>query len=167
MRAAPYCSCVLRRARPTDGERIAEIYLRSFRATLPHITLIHSDDEIRLHFATVVTNDLDTWVATDPADRDDDGARSAVVGFIALGDATVDHLYLAPEHTGRGLGAELLALAQRERPDGLRLFAFQANTGARRFYERHGFTVVDVDDQGARNEEGEPDVLYEWRPDAQ
>jgi ribosomal protein S18 acetylase RimI-like enzyme len=158
MRAAPYCACVLRRARPTDGDRIAEIYLRSFHATLPHITLIHSDDEIRHHFATVVTNDLDTWVATDPADP------AAVVGFIALEDATVDHLYLLPDHTGRGLGAELVALAQRERPDGLRLFAFQANTGACRFYERHGFTVVDVDDEGARNEEGEPDVRYEWRP---
>lgn len=155
---------MLRRARPADGDRIADVYLRSFRATLPHITLTHTDDEIRHHFATVVTNDLDTWVATELAHLGDQNETAALVGFIALGDATVDHLYLLPSHTGRGLGAELLALAQRERPDGLRLFAFQANTGACRFYERHGFTVVDVDDEGARNEEGEPDVLYEWRP---
>jgi ribosomal protein S18 acetylase RimI-like enzyme len=42
------------------------------------------------------------------------------------------------------------------------LCAFQANTGACRFYERHGFTVIDVDDEGARNEEREPDVYYGW-----
>jgi ribosomal protein S18 acetylase RimI-like enzyme len=147
---------VLRPARPSDGPSIAAVYVRSFRATLPHIRLSHTDAEVREHFATVVTNELDTWVALD------DGA---VVGFVALDRDRIDHLYVIPEATGLGLGRELLALAKRERPDGLRLYAFQANTGARRFYERHGFEVVDFDD-GERNEEGEPDVLYEWRPGA-
>lgn len=132
------------------------MYSSSFHATLPHITLAHTDDEVREHFATVVTNEHETWVVTDAAD--------VVLGFLSLGAASVDHLYVRPERTGAGLGSQLLDTAKQRRPDGLRLYAFQANTGARRFYERHGFVVVDVDDEGARNEEHEPDVQYEWRP---
>lgn len=38
---------------------------------------------------------------------------------------------------------------------------FQRNTGARAFYERHGFVAVDFND-GSRNEEKEPDATYRW-----
>ena len=53
-------------------------------------------------------------------------------------------------------------MAKRERPQGLQLWAFQSNTGARRFYERHGFVEVRRTD-GRDNEEGAPDVLYRYR----
>jgi hypothetical protein len=43
------------------------------------------------------------------------------------------------------------------------LWTFQTNTGARRFYERHGFVAVDETD-GSANEERAPDVRYAWRP---
>jgi ribosomal protein S18 acetylase RimI-like enzyme len=49
------------------------------------------------------------------------------------------------------------------RPHGLWLWTFQTNTGARRFYERHGFVAVDETD-GSANEERAPDVRYAWRP---
>jgi RimJ/RimL family protein N-acetyltransferase len=42
----------------------------------------------------------------------------------------------------------------------LRLYTFQCNEGARRFYERNGFTAVAFGD-GSGNEEGEPDIRYE------
>jgi len=38
---------------------------------------------------------------------------------------------------------------------------FQKNTGAIRFYERHGFRLVKLTD-GADNVEREPDALYYW-----
>lgn len=50
-------------------------------------------------------------------------------------------------------------------PDGFVLWTFQKNEGARRFYERHGFRVVKLTDR-RDNMEQEPDVQYEWRPDA-
>ena len=62
--------------------------------------------------------------------------------------------------TGRGIGAELLRLAKRERPQGLRLWTFASNTAAQRFYERHGF--VEAERTDADNEEGAPDILYVW-----
>jgi len=54
-----------------------------------------------------------------------------------------------------------LTLAKRERPGGLRLWTFESNTGAQRFYERHGFVATDRTD-GRNNEEGAPDILYVW-----
>ena len=54
-------------------------------------------------------------------------------------------------------------LAKRERPKGFRLWVFQQNEGARRFYERHGCTLV-LETDGADNEEHLPDALLEWRP---
>lgn len=53
-----------------------------------------------------------------------------------------------------------MAVAKRQRPSALRLWTFEANVRARRFYERHGF--VATGSTAGDNEEGAPDVLYEW-----
>jgi GNAT superfamily N-acetyltransferase len=74
----------------------------------------------------------------------------------------IEQLYLAPAAVGQGLGSRLLALALAELPGPVRLWTFQANTGARRFYERQGFSAIEFGD-GSGNEEGCPDVLYERR----
>ena len=42
----------------------------------------------------------------------------------------------------------------------LRLYTFQCNVGARRFYERAGFAAVEFGN-GSNNEESEPDIRYE------
>jgi ribosomal protein S18 acetylase RimI-like enzyme len=91
------------------------------------------------------------------------GDRATVVAFMTLGDSSVDQLYVQTGWQGRGIGSRLLAVAKERRSDGFELYAFQVNTRARRFYEARGLTVVDFDD-GARNEEGEPDVRYRWTP---
>jgi putative acetyltransferase len=41
----------------------------------------------------------------------------------------------------------------------LLLWIFEANAGARAFYEKHGFVAVGV---SAENEEGAPAVRYRW-----
>ena len=61
----------------------------------------------------------------------------------------------------RGVGSSLLGRAKELRPQGLYLWVFQKNTGAIRFYERHGFRLVKLTD-GAENMEREPDARYEW-----
>jgi ribosomal protein S18 acetylase RimI-like enzyme len=57
----------------------------------------------------------------------------------------------------------LLDHAKALRPNGLQLWVFQRNAGARRFYERHGFRLVKLTD-GSANMEREPDALYAWHP---
>ena len=75
----------------------------------------------------------------------------------------LEQLYVRRPWTGRGIGSRLLAVAKERRPDGLQLWTFQVNAGARRFYERHGFVVVEMTD-GSANEERQPDVRYAWNP---
>ncbi len=86
-----------------------------------------------------------------------------VAGFIAMHDDFVEHLYVHPERQRRGIGTALLDEAKRRMSGGFRLWVFQQNETARRFYERHGLGLVELTD-GSGNEEKTPDALYEWRP---
>jgi GNAT superfamily N-acetyltransferase len=112
---------------------------------------VHSDDEVRAWFREVVLPSREVWVAETGA---------TIVALLVLDGDWVDQLYVEPGWTGRGVGSRLLGLAKDQRPAGLSLWAFQSNLGARRFYERHGFVATKTTD--GDNEEGAPDVLYEW-----
>lgn len=148
-RAAP----TIRRATTADTGAIAEVFLTSFHATYT-FPLAHDDDEVRGWIASHLVPDLETWVA-----QIDD----RIVALLALGDAGIDQLYVHPDAQGSGIGCELVDLAKQRRPGGLELYTFQVNARARRFYERLGFVVVAMGD-GSGNEEGQPDLLYRWRP---
>ena len=82
---------------------------------------------------------------------------------MALNGQHLDHLYLLPGYYRRGIGTMLLNQAKKMSKSGLTLYAFQMNARAAAFYEHHGFNVIELSD-GSRNEAGEPDVLYEWKP---
>ena len=141
-----------RRATDEDAGAIADVWLRSRHASIPAIPApVHSDDEVRGWFATVVLPERPTWVI----DRD-----GGIVALLVLEPGWVDQLYVDPAFTGRGLGSQLLDLAKELTPDGLDLWTFQSNAGARRFYERHGFVAAAM--TNGDNEEGAPDVQYHW-----
>jgi GNAT superfamily N-acetyltransferase len=142
----------LRRAVAADAEAVAAIHIAAFRATY-RFPLAHSDDDVRAWVAEHLLPETETWVAEH---------EGAVVAFCSLRDGWLDQLYVAPGHTGRGIGSRLLWLAKEREPAGLQLWTFQVNDGARRFYERHGFRAVEMTD-GSGNEERQPDVRYAWR----
>jgi ribosomal protein S18 acetylase RimI-like enzyme len=143
----------LRRATTTDAAEIAELFLASFKATY-EFPLAHTDAQVQVWIAEVLLPTDEVWVAS--------SAEGSIVGMMALSDEMLDELYLAPAWTGRGIGSQLVELAKRRRPAGLDLFTFQVNANARAFYERRGFVEVWLGD-GSANEEGQPDVRYEWR----
>src|SRR5262245_32939173 len=148
---------LIRRGTAADAIAAAEVWLRSRKAAVPAIPPpVHTDDEVRHHFQTVVVMQRELWLAVDDINAD-------VTGLLVVDGAEVDQLYVDPERWGHGIGSRLIEHAKRVRPHGLWLWAFQSNTGARRFYERHGFVVVDATD-GSGNEERAPDVRYAWRP---
>jgi GNAT superfamily N-acetyltransferase len=149
---------IIRRAIARDSAAAAELYLRSRRAgaaagTIP--PLVHEDDDVRAWITHFVIPRLECWLA--------EHVRSGLAGMLVLEADWIDQLYVDPELTRAGIGAKLIAVAKRERPDGLRLWTFASNEGAQRFYLRHGFQEVERTD-GARNEEGAPDIQYGWRP---
>jgi len=131
---------------------VAEVFLAAFHATYD-FPLAHTDDEVRGWVADHLLPTSETWVAE---------AGGEVAGFMSLGEAWLEQLYVAPGRTGAGIGSRLVDLAKQRRPGGLDLYTFQVNARARRFYERHGFRVVELND-GSNNEEGQPDVRYRWR----
>jgi hypothetical protein len=67
-------------------------------------------------------------------------AGGNTVGFIAVSGEWVEQLYLDPTWTGQGIGSLLLMEATATLPV-VKLHCFQSNAGARRFYERHGFSA--------------------------
>ena len=83
-----------------------------------------------------------------------------VEGFIARDGDEIHALYLNRKLVRLGVGKMLLddAKSGRKRLD---LWAFQAATGAQRFYLREGFVEQDRTD-GARNDENLPDIHYIW-----
>ena len=85
-------------------------------------------------------------------------AAKSIVGFIAVHGEWVEQLYIDPAWTGRGIGSRLLEQATAGMTE-VKLHCFQANSGARRFYERHGFTAAKFGD-GSGNEERLPDIQY-------
>ncbi len=140
----------LRPARSTDAGATGEI-LHGFSRENDWMPDLHSCAETIAFCGRMIDQG---WVTV--AEVSD-----TVIGFLALNGADVHSLYLKPAARGQGIGKRLLdhAKAQHSR---LTLFAFQANTGACRFYERNGFAEVARSD-GADNDENLPDIKYVWR----
>jgi GNAT superfamily N-acetyltransferase len=147
---------VIRVATAADADAVTDVYLASRKRLLSYAPLAHSDEDVRRWIGEFLIPRGGVWVAV---------ADGVVVGMMALSQdgsyGWVDQLYLRPESVGQGIGSGLLRLAKTQLSQPIRLYTFQANLGARRFYERHGFQAVEFTD-GMGNEEKCPDVLYEW-----
>lgn len=144
---------LVRLAPEHEADTIADVFIASFRG-LTFLPTLHADDEIRVWIRNEMLPRHEIWVAE---------IGENVVGFAAFSGDVLGHLYVHPDHQDRGIGTALLDVVKRQRPDGFRLWVFQRNTGARRFYERHSCRLVELTD-GTGNEEQEPDALYEWAP---
>jgi ribosomal protein S18 acetylase RimI-like enzyme len=144
----------IRAATPEDADAIAEVFIASF-ATLSFLPRLHTNAETIDFIANKVLREQEVLVAEQ---------NGGIVGFVAMAHGNfLEHLYVHPDSQGRGVGSVLLMRAKQRMPDGFRLWLFQQNTQARRFYERHGLRAIEFT-EGAGNEEQMPDALYEWRP---
>src|SRR3954447_2911638 len=104
---------MIQRAGADDVDAIAEVFGRSF-GSLTFLPQLHTPEEHRAFFARVVAAD-EVWVW-----EEDD----AVVGFAAVDDQTLAHLYVDPARTGHGIGTALLAHVKSTRPGGFELWTF-------------------------------------------
>jgi GNAT superfamily N-acetyltransferase len=141
---------IIRRATIADAESAARVFTASF-ASMNFLPKIHTSDEDRA-FVRHLIADKEVWVA-EHGDQ--------ILGIACWHNGWLEQLYVDPAHHNGGTGTALLARVMKEHAEGFQLWTFQANAGARRFYERHGFTAVEFTD-GAHNEENTPDVRYVW-----
>jgi ribosomal protein S18 acetylase RimI-like enzyme len=123
------------------------------RADMTYLPVLHSAEEHIAFFSEHVLPVRSVEVA------EADGGR--IVGFCAVKDGWVDHLYVSPGFQGRGIGSALLARAMAQHARGLTLWVFEENHGARALYARHGFVQVERTD-GSGNEEQQPDIRLQW-----
>jgi GNAT superfamily N-acetyltransferase len=141
----------LRRAVPADAAAIADVFVAA-RAGMTYLPPLDVQDARRFLVEEVAAK-LEVSVVED---------AGAVVAFSALDGDNLAFLYVAPEAQGRGAGTLLFERVTELRPAGFELWVFQRNTGARRFYERHGCVLV-LETDGSGNMEREPDARYAWR----
>jgi GNAT superfamily N-acetyltransferase len=145
----------VRPARADEIDALVDLFVRAHEGMtyLPAVP-----EEARPLVASRLRAHEELWVA-------DENGR--LLGFLGiersenLGADVLERLYVEPAVQDRGVGSVLVAKAKELRPDGLHLWVFQKNEGARRFYERHGFRLVRLTD-GSANMEREPDALYAW-----
>jgi ribosomal protein S18 acetylase RimI-like enzyme len=64
-----------------------------------------------------------------------------VVGYVGVTDNHIENFYIAPEAQSAGVGRALLAAVEERLVGPITLRCLVVNERARRFYERHGFTV--------------------------
>jgi GNAT superfamily N-acetyltransferase len=143
----------IRRAVPAETDSLTALWLRSRAASVPSIPpAVHTDDEVGRWFEEVVLPSCEVWIVE---------SEGEVIALMVLDGEWIDQLYVDPVWTGRGIGGTLLEHAKGLRPIGLKLWTFQSNLGARRFYEAHGF--VATGSTTGKNEDQAPDTCYEWR----
>ena len=136
--------------RPPFRERLVALWRSSFAlgvgAPVPHPV----DDHLRYFDEHVLT---ETGVLL--ALRDGE-----LVGFGAFTPDSVMQLYVDVDHLGQGIGTRLLDHAKAGSGGKLWLYTFVTNTNAQRFYEHHGFDVVE---RGFEPVMQLGDLRYEWR----
>jgi RimJ/RimL family protein N-acetyltransferase len=150
---------VLRPATPADAPRVADILILSRAAHLPFAPMAQTPESVRAWVAQVLVPGGGVCLAELDGQPRAMGAQAMDNGL-----GWVEQLYVEPGYTGQGLGTSLLRRMlsdlQAAGAHAVRLWCFQANTGARRFDEGEGFVAVGYTD-GLGNEERCPDVLYE------
>jgi GNAT superfamily N-acetyltransferase len=154
-------NATLRHATAADASRVADLLIDTRAAFMPYAPLAQPEAEVREWAASYLVPSGGVTVAE---------VRGQVVAAMATehmdGFSWVTQMAVDPALVGQGIGTLLLAHALRTLEPPIRLYTFQANTGARRFYERHGFIPIQFSD-GHANEERCPDVLYELRAPTQ
>jgi ribosomal protein S18 acetylase RimI-like enzyme len=145
-----------RPATQSDAKAVAQVYLRSRREFVSFAPIVHSDEAIYQWVRDILIPISQVTVV----EQDD-----KIIGMMVLSTdretGWIDQLYLHPDVVSCGIGTQLIERAKAELGSPIRLYTFQENQGATRFYERHGFKAIQYGD-GSENEEECPDILYEW-----
>ncbi|GKV54439.1 hypothetical protein NCCP2222_03860 [Sporosarcina sp. NCCP-2222] len=79
--------------------------------------------------------------------------------MIAYNNEEISQLYIHVDYQGFGIGQLFLDIAKSQSSGKLTVTTFEINKNAQRFYEKNGFQKVG---RGHENEEGLPDIQYEW-----
>jgi len=143
----------IRLVEPIDTDAIAGVFLSGLSG-MTYLPRLYTEEETKDFIKDVLLPNNEVWVAEE---------AGRVVGFAGFGDGSLRHLWVHRTNQNRGVGTALLKVAMDRCPDGLQLWVYQKNLGARRLYERNGFELAELT-SGERNEVKEPEARYVWEP---
>lgn len=132
----------VRRAVPSDGEALFDVWLRSARETHTFVSSEDLDSFAPLVREYVASPESELWVLST--------APGAVMGFMGLKESRIESLFLAPEFHRRGAGRRLVDHA-KQLSGALSVDVNEQNADAVRFYAACGFVVEgrsELDDNG-------------------
>ena len=147
---------LLRHATAADAPRVADLLIDTRASFMQYAPSAHPEDDVRAWVASRLVPTGGVVVAE--ADGQVVGAMATAMGGQ---HSWITQMAVEPALVGNGIGSHLLTYAMQTLPMPIRLYTFQQNVGARRFYERNGFVALEFTD-GQGNEERCPDVLYEF-----
>ena len=133
-----------------DAAEISQI-LEDWAASNREIPVVHNVEERADYGRWLLEHTSVTMIHND----------SDVVGFLAVEKRIIQALYIKKEFQGFGFGQAAIKFSQKQFEE-LRLWVFQSNIGAQRFYQRLGFQIVEKSD-GEDNDYKLPDVFYCWK----
>ena len=121
------------------------------RGLMTYLPQLHTHEETK-NFILELLKSGSTFIAQE----------EAIMGFVTIENGWVEHLYVSPQFQDHGVGKKLLDKAKELSPGGLKLWVFEENSGAIKFYEREGFRLIKKRNKEEQdNEEGQPDRLYQ------
>ena len=133
-----------------DAAEISQI-LEDWAASNREIPLVHNVEERADYGRWLLEHTRVTMIHN----------SSGVVGFLALEKHIIHALYIKKDFQGFGFGQAAIKFAQKQFKE-LRLWVFQSNIGAQKFYQRLGFQIVEKSD-GEDNDYRLPDIFYCWK----
>ena len=78
----------------------------------------------------------------------EEGALLGIMGLQSVRDVTlIRHAYVMPSHQGKGIGGSLLTSLAKQATGALLVGTWAAADWAIRFYQRHGFRLVAVEEK--------------------
>ena len=138
------------KATEEDASEISQI-LEDWAASNREIPLVHNVEE---------RADYGRWLLEHTSVTMIHNSRG-IVGFLALEKHIIQALYIKKDFQGFGFGQAAIKFAQKQFKE-LRLWVFQSNIGAQKFYQRLGFQIVEKSD-GEDNDYRLPDIFYCWK----
>lgn len=150
---------MIRIANENDSDAIVDLCLTSRKKHMSFAQPAHTEAEIRQWMREELIPNQMVSVLEENAE-----IKAMIATTEDETGSSISHLFVEAQNVGRGFGGTLLEKAISELKKPIRLYAFQENHRARRFYEKYGFRAIQFTD-GSANEEKCPDVLYELKSD--